>query len=330
MPSLFQDYAACVKPSLDAAFSDRLASLLGDTGPSDFPEEIQLLTGGKKIRGTLLCLVNAALGGTLEDALPRAVAVELIQTASLIHDDYVDQHRSRRNSAAIWTLEGARKAVLLGDVVFASAIQMMSELGREDGLIVSRTIAEVSRGAYREPLDPSALLREIEVNGVDGALYEKIIYLKTGVLFGTACELGAIAAKADNGLRSAWRGYGLKIGEAYQIADDLHEVERSLATRSITADEMTSLAPALLFFAGEARPYILQALRQQASALGGEILEHFRAAAELMKREKERRLQSAVAGIDGVCDGALVRLARKAPWDLIRMFDEAGSTASLP
>lgn len=330
MPSLFQDYAASVKPSLDAAFSDHLARLLGDTGPLDFPEETQLLTGGKKIRGTLLCLVTAALGGTLEDAIPRAIAVELIQTASLIHDDYVDQHSSRRNSAAIWTLEGARRAVLLGDIVFASAIQMMSERGREDCLIVSRTIAEVSRGAYREPLNPSALLREMEANGVDGTLYEKIIYLKTGVLFGAACELGAIAAKADSGLQRAWRGYGLKIGEAYQIADDLHEVERSLATRTITADEMTSLAPALLYFAGEARPHILQALRQESSVLGGEMLEHLSTAAKLMRREKEKRLHAAVAGIDGARDADLGRVARKAPWDLIRMFDEAGSTASLP
>jgi geranylgeranyl pyrophosphate synthase len=146
----FQDYAKSVKPLLDAAFTDHLARLLGYGGTFGFPDGINLLNGGKKIRGSLLCLVTAALGGDLEDAVPRAVAVELIQTATLIHDDLVDQHRSRRNMAAIWTIEGGRRAVLLGDIVFASAIQMMSEMGREDGLIVSRAIADVSRGAYRE------------------------------------------------------------------------------------------------------------------------------------------------------------------------------------
>lgn len=320
----FQDYADRVKPKLDAAFARELGRLLGDMGSHG---EAKLLAGGKKIRGALLCLVTATLGGTLEDALPRAVAVELIQTATLIHDDFVDQHRERRNSAALWTLEGARRAVLLGDVLFSSAIQMMSELGREDCQIVSRSIAEIARGAWHEPLNPAALLKEIDTGRVDGALYEKIIYLKTAVLFGAACQLGAVAAGADNGRQQLWRRYGVKIGEAYQIADDLQEVERHLLTRSITADEMTSLAPALLFFAGEAGPFIPEVLRRESSELGGELLRHFRAAAGLMRAEKERRLRSAVAGMEGgfPADG-LDRLACQTPWDLIRMFD----TASVP
>jgi len=320
----FQDYAENLKPSLDAAFSRHLDYLLGETRPRG---ETKLLTGGKKIRGSLLCLVATALGGTLESALPRAVAVELIQTATLIHDDFVDQHRTRRDLPAVWTLEGARRAVLLGDIVFASAIEMMSELGRDDGLIVSRTIAEVSRGAYREPLNPATLLEEIAAGRVNGALYEKIIYLKTGVLFGAACQLGTIAASAEETLQHAWRRFGLKIGEAYQIADDLHDVEKYLLTRSITASEMTAIAPALLFFARESRPGILEALRRESLELEGELLQYFQAAAKLMTEEKEKRLRSAAAEIEGALpDGDLSRLVRRTPWDLIRMFD----AASLP
>src|SRR6266581_9684176 len=90
----FQGYAEHLKPTLDAAFSKHLAKLLEDTRPIGSWGESQLLRGGKKIRGSLLCLVATTLGGTLEDALPRAIAVELIQTATLIHDDYVDQHRT--------------------------------------------------------------------------------------------------------------------------------------------------------------------------------------------------------------------------------------------
>ncbi|KAF0214761.1 MAG: hypothetical protein FD174_4305 [Geobacteraceae bacterium] len=331
MQNHFQEYAQTMKPSLDAAFARELDRLLGDTQPLHSWGGEKLLTAGKKIRGALLCLVATTLGGTLEDALPRAVAVELIQTATLIHDDFVDQHRSRRDEAAIWTLEGARRAVLLGDIVFASAIQMMSELGREDGLIVSRAIAEVSRGAYREPLNPSALMEEIAAGRVQGALYEKIIYLKTGVLFGAACKLGAVAARAGEKLRQAWCRYGLKIGEAYQIADDLHDVERALRTRSITAGEMTAIAPALLFFVGESRPYILEALGRESLELRGKPLQHFQAAASSMRAEKERRLRSAAAEIGGdAAGGGLHRLASKAPWDLIRMFDGARPLASLP
>jgi geranylgeranyl pyrophosphate synthase len=326
----FQGYAEHLKPTLDAAFTKHLAQLLGEARPFRSWGESQLLTGGKKIRGTLLCLVATTLGGTLEDALPRAIAVELIQTATLIHDDFVDQHRSRRNMPAIWTLEGARRAVLLGDIIFSSAIHMMSELGRQDGLIVSRAIAEVSRGAYQEPLNPSALLEEMEAYGLEAALYEKIIYLKTGILFGAACQLGAVAANADDHLQHVWRRYGVKIGEAYQIADDLQEVEQALCTRSITASEMAALAPALLFFDGESRPCILAALRRGSLELGGEIVQQFQAVAESMKAEKERRLRSAVAEVSkDFPKNNLNRLARKTPWDLIRMFDAAMPQVSL-
>jgi hypothetical protein len=249
----------------------------------------------------------------------------------LIHDDFVDQHRLRRNVPALWTLDGARRAVLLGDIIFASAIQIMSELGREDGLIVSRAIAEVSRGAYQEPLNPSSLLEEIEAGKEVAALYEKIIYLKTGALFGAACQLGAVAAKADDKVQKKWLRYGLKIGEAYQIADDLQEVKRYLLTRSITRDEMTLLTPALLFFIREIRPSILTALRQKSLDLRGELLKHFQEAAEGMKAEIERRLRSAVSEIEGNSpDNEHSRLLRKTPWDIIEMFDKASPTVSSP
>jgi hypothetical protein len=327
----FQDYAKSVKPALDAAFTDRLTGLLGDAGSFRSPGGINLLNGGKKIRGLLLCLVTTSLGGAMEDAVPRAVAVELIHTATLIHDDFVDQHRSRRNLAAIWTIEGGRRAVLLGDIIFASAIQMMSEMGREDGLIVSRAIADVSLGAYREPLNPSSIMEVIEVEGAGPVLYGKIIYLKTGALFEAACQLGAIAAGVDEDIHKVWRNYGRKIGEAYQIADDLQEVERCLQSRSVSPADVIGLAPALLFFVGESKPCLLKALSRASAETDRELLLHFRAATEKMKAEIERRLLSALNGIErdfpsnGIC-----RLARKTPWDLIRMFDETEGRVSSP
>jgi geranylgeranyl pyrophosphate synthase len=327
----FQDYVKSVKPALDAAFLAHLTDLLGDAWPLRSPEGINLLNGGKKIRGSLLCLVTAALGGDMEEAVPSAVAVELIQTATLIHDDFVDQHRTRRNLPSTWTIEGGRRAVLLGDIIFASAIHMMSEIGREEGLIVSRAIADVSRGAYREPLNPLMLVQVIEAEGAAPALYEKIISLKTGVLFGAACRLGAVAAGADADTRKVWSSYGRKIGEAFQIADDLQDVERCLESRSVSLADVTGLAPALLFFVGESRPCVLKALNNESTETGEEILLHFRAAEEVMKAEIERRLLSALDGIDrDIPRNGIYRLACRTPWDLIRMFDEAGCRVSSP
>lgn len=325
----FQDYMDGLRPLLESGFTDHLASLLDGANPQSLDGN-KILTGGKRVRGSLLCLVTAALEGTAEAALLRAIAVELIQTATLIHDDFIDQHRLRRNAPALWTLEGARRAVLLGDIIFASAIQMMSELGREDGLIASRAIAEVSRGAYQEPLSPSSLLEKVE-GGWDRELYEKLIYLKTAVLFAAACELGALAAKADSKRLQAWRRYGLKIGEAYQIADDLHEVERCLLSRSVRGDEITSLAPALLFFVKGSRSHILEVLRRNSMVLGGELLTQFEATAEIMRTEIRRRLRSAFLEMEGdFPDNEYGRIARRAPWDIIAMFNKARTTVSSP
>jgi len=329
MTGSFQDYVEGVKPLLDAGFTGHLAGLLGDAGALQAYGGAKVLTGGKRIRGALVCLVTSTLGGALEDALPRATALELIQTATLIHDDFVDQHEQRRDLPALWTLEGGRKAVLLGDVIFASAIQSMSELGREDGLIISNAIAEVSRGAYQEPLNPCSLFETLESDMDGAAFYEKIIYLKTGVLFAAACQLGALAAKADDRLRQTWRCYGLKIGEAYQIADDLQEVEQYLITRSMAVSELTSIAPALLFFTRGIRPHVREALSNKSPELRGEFLRLLQSTAETMKVEIEKRLRSAVSEIEGYLpDNEYGRLARSTPWDIIRMFNYVRTMAS--
>jgi geranylgeranyl pyrophosphate synthase len=325
----FQDYAQALRPALDAAVNEQLAGLLGELRSAGWNGGAGILSDGKKARGALLCLVAAALGGALESALPRAVAVELIQTATLIHDDFVDQHLTRRSRPALWTLDGARRAVLLGDVLFASAIRTMSELGREDGLIVSRAIAEISRGAYQEPLDPHALVAEIEAGRITTALYERIIRLKTGVLFGAACQLGALAAGAGGPVQERWLAYGLRVGEAYQIADDLHEVEGHLHARSIAAAELAALAPALLFFDAEIGPALIAAARRPTATLEGRLGAGFAACAEAMEAELERRLLAAVAEIDAQLGGdGYGPLARSAPRALIEIFNETAARPS--
>jgi hypothetical protein len=327
----FRDYAASIRTPLNTSLTAHLAQVLGDTPAPQSGEALQLLTHGKKARGSLLCLVTAALGGTLESALPRAAAVELIQTATLIHDDFVDQHTTRRGAPALWTIEGARKAVLLGDVLFASAIRMMSELGRAEGQIVSQAIAEISRGAYQEPLDQRSLVDAIEAGLVNAALYEKIVRLKTGVLFGAACQLGALAAHAGAAVERCWQRYGLRIGEAYQIADDLHEVERHLLAPAVDGGDLAALAPALLFFTPSIQPSLIEAARRDSSSVDGALRSHFETARQTMSREVEVRLRAAVAEIeDRVPENGYARLTRETPWGLIEMFNGATPAASGP
>jgi hypothetical protein len=322
--STVQDYLEKRRPTLDLAFNKELSVLLGGIAAKDLASLITGIEAGKKIRGCLCCMINDALGGDPESAIPRAVAVELIQAATLIHDDFVDQDAFRRNRPAVWTLEGARRAVLIGDVIFASAIRGMNDLSREDGVTVSHAIAQVSKGALYEPVDPKVMAAEIEAGRESGQTYEKIIHLKTGILFGAACRLGSIAAEANGNLRERAYRYGLRIGEAYQIADDLKEVKQHMLLRFIHPGQMVALAPAFLHFAGKRRSQILTLLKGESTTLDDLALEFFSAAASLMEDEIERRLQSAVSEIgEHFPDNEYSELVRKAPWDIIRMFNES-------
>jgi hypothetical protein len=320
----FRDYVRGARRVLDVALEMQLQSVLGGAVGGDGTSLPSALNEGKKIRGCLACLVGEALGAAFDAVVPRAVAVELIHAATLIHDDYVDQDTTRRNRPAVWTLEGARRAVLIGDVIFATAIKTMSDLGSEDGSAAARAIALVSKGALREPLDALNLASLVEANRIDGDLYGEIIRLKTGVLFGIACEFGAIAAGADANVRESVYTYGVCTGEAYQIADDLKEVEHHLASRRIGPKQMVPLAPPFLRSAPDMRPYIVECLR------GGEIVldENGVALIRLVKKEMEReieeRLLSAEAGVEGILTpSAAARLVLSAPRATIGMFNEA-------
>lgn len=318
----FQDYTQWVKPRLDDAFKSQLSDLMNDMALQDRDAFDFALAGGKKIRGSLLCLISQALGGSLEAALPRAVAVEFVQAASLIHDDFVDQDTVRRNQPATWTLEGARRAVLLGDVIFASAIKMMSDLGRQDGAFISQAIAQVSRGALHEPLNPQMLAREIQANRLDKRLYQKIVHLKTGILFGAACRLGALAARADPELNERSYRYGLRIGEAYQIADDIQEIQQHCRNRFIAPHRMAMLAPACIYFVEQMKPHIAAVLNGSRPQTSDDLWKLFSVAVQCMQDAIERRLAAAQAEIEAhFPENEFSILARRAPRDLIRMFN---------
>ncbi len=320
----FQDYLKKRRPALGEAFKRETSGLLDGIPLRDAPSLMTTLGAGKKIRGCLSCLISDVLGGDLEAPILRAVAVEMVQAATLIHDDFVDQDTVRGSLPAVWTIEGPRRAVLIGDVLFATAIKIMSDLGREDGLAISLAIAQVAQGALREPLDPVLLSQEVVSDRLTGRVYDKIIHLKTAILFGTACHLGAIAAGADMKLAESAYHYGLKIGEAYQIADDLKEVKLHLTTQSINPKQMAALTPAFLHFTQGIRLCLPDILGGRSSGLFGPVFEFFGVAAGLMEKEIEHRLQGAVAEAEkGFPDNGWAELVKKTPGDIIRMFNES-------
>ncbi len=213
------------------------------TFPQDLVESIDsVVGGGKKVRARILCAVCEALGGSFTDALPRAMAIECVQAASLIHDDWVDGDRIRRSAPAVWTLQGARRAVLLADVIFATSLERCAELGRLDVLALSKAIATIAAGAYQEALE-LAETRTDRFPGIESrSPYDRLIFLKTGALFAAAAELGAISARADAALQRAAYDYGARIGEAYQLADDLEDLVRRPTAAPLQPQDTSALS----------------------------------------------------------------------------------------
>ncbi len=323
MVNRFKAYCQTRRPMLEEALKRVLSDLLDGLTARDIGSLIDLVGSGKKIRGCLTCMFTEAFGGSVESAVPRAISVELIQAATLIHDDFVDQDTIRRGMPATWTIEGARRAVLIGDVIFASAIKLMSDLSKEDGEAVAHAIAEVSKGALREPLDAEELSGELESTRFNDRLYDKIIRLKTGILFGTACRVGAIASAAGSELTKASYAYGVRIGEAYQIADDLDDVKRCLSSESLHPRQMVAIAPAILYFVPGMRPRMIDLLRGESTKLNEAASGPFHIAADLMKKEIRNRLRLAASGIAGwLPHNQSSELFRSAPSDIIRMFNK--------
>ncbi len=318
----FEDYLLKVRPQVDDVFENQLSGLIGNDDGEWTYAILANLKGGKRIRGCLLCLICNALGSPLEPAIPRAVAIELIHCASLIHDDFVDQDTSRRGLPATWTLEGARRAVLLGDLIFASAIERMSALGREDGLVVAGAIANISKGAFHEETDPRKMAGKIRNGSFDGSIYERIIRLKTGILFGAACRLGGVAAGAENDVKESLFRYGLRIGEAYQVADDLKDVRNQIARGFIHPNEMTVIAPALFSFLKGARRLAL-VLERAYPQMDDKVMEYLKTAENLMENDIKRRLDSIASEIPpALSENGYGALLRRVPSDMIAIFEK--------
>lgn len=304
----FAEYWSGTRARLDAEFALALPRFFDRQPAAHLAAIREVLAGGKRLRGCLVCLLNGALGGNAAAALPRALAVECVQAASLIHDDLVDGDVLRRDAPATWTVRGPRRAVLLGDLIFATALQRMAELGQADALALGEAIATMAAGAFQEPMEPADLLQHVAVDRA--GLYPKLIYLKTGVLFGTAARLGAIAAGASAPQAALAFDYGARTGEAYQIADDLQDLVPLDPETPPAPQQLALLAPALWHFCSgmdvSARDAAAQAAGLRAPLRKGMVV------------AIESRLAQAVAAADALPSGPWRSLLRSAPREIVR------------
>jgi octaprenyl-diphosphate synthase len=174
-----------------------------------------IAAGGKRIR-PLLTLASAALfgyQGTRQHKL--AACVEFIHAATLLHDDVVDASDQRRGKASANALFGNEAAVLVGDFLFSRSFQLMTEDGSLDVLrILSNASAVIAEGEVMQ-------LSTAGDTGTTEEQYNRVIRAKTAELFAAACEVGAVVAGRSAAECAAMRDYGMNLGMAFQISDDV-------------------------------------------------------------------------------------------------------------
>ena len=171
--------------------------------------------GGKRLRPLLHLVAARAAGYRGRDHIALAAVIEFIHTATLLHDDVVDEsdlRRGRKTANAVW---GNAASVLVGDFLYSRSFQMMVELDR---MRVMRILADTTNLiAEGEVLQ----LLNIGNPDTDEAAYLKVIERKTAVLFAAATRLGAVLAELPHEHEEALARYGLDLGFAFQIADDV-------------------------------------------------------------------------------------------------------------
>lgn len=177
--------------------------------------------GGKRIRPMLVLLFSKALGFSGPERFELAATVEFIHTATLLHDDVVDESALRRGRDTANALFGNAASVLVGDFVYSRAFQMMVSVNRMRVLEVladaTNVIAEGEVLQLMNMHDP-----DIEVDQ-----YLRVIRFKTAKLFEASARLGAVLAEAPHDVEEACADYGRSLGTAFQLVDDLLDYEGS-------------------------------------------------------------------------------------------------------
>ncbi len=210
---------AAIGPDLariEQAMQADLATLATDTAAL-LAEVLRhgLFNGGKRIRPLLTVLCCRLCGGRDLDVVPLSIAFEYLHCASLFHDDVIDQALTRRGRPAVNVAFGETAAILAGDFLLARSMLLVGRGAGVQGL-------EIFCGATTAMVDGEFLqLHNASNYNLAEEDYFAVIMGKTARLIGATCEIGALVGGADLAARQALRSYGLHLGCAFQIIDDL-------------------------------------------------------------------------------------------------------------
>jgi octaprenyl-diphosphate synthase len=174
-------------------------------------------SGGKRVRPSLLILANRAVGNeaTNKNVIRLATVMEMLHTATLVHDDIIDNANMRRNKTSVNARFGNQTAVLMGDWLYMSAFETSLQ---ERSLEILDILTELTRKMTEGELIQLTMLGRTDISEKD---YFDILQRKTAFLFSACCEIGAILGNSTKEVQRALKNYGKNLGIAFQLADDV-------------------------------------------------------------------------------------------------------------
>ena len=215
-PAIRADPLAAAMREVDATIRDRLSSRVALINQIS---HYIISAGGKRIRPRLVLLFAQALGFDGRERYELAAIVEFIHTATLLHDDVVDESSMRRGRKTANAMFGNAASVLVGDFLYSRAFQMMVSVNRMRVLEVLADATNV--------IAEGEVLQLMNIHDADLSVpdYLRVIRFKTAKLFEASARLGAVLASVDAEVEESCADYGRSLGTAFQLVDDLLDYE---------------------------------------------------------------------------------------------------------
>jgi octaprenyl-diphosphate synthase len=225
----------------------------------DYLGEYLRASGGKRVRPALTILSNYAVGGdgSRYNSIRMATVMEFLHTATLVHDDVIDKADLRRKRPTVNALYGNETAVLMGDWLYMSAFETSLA---ERSLPILDILTSVTRKMTEGELLQLTLLGHADVTE---AQYFDVLRRKTAYLFSASCEIGSILGGAGETQWTALRDYGLNLGTAFQLIDDLLDFTSSedALGKAAGADLLGGKVTLPLIYLREAEPQTLEMIQ---------------------------------------------------------------------
>lgn len=262
-----------------------------------------LFAGGKRLR-PLLTVCAAKLCGRKDEEMYELSAVpEYLHAASLLHDDVVDAGEMRRGRIPAYKLWGNSAAVLVGDFMYARAIELASRFGDvKIARAIAKTVALMAEGEIIQ-------LLHAKVPSFDEKTYFDVVYRKTAALISTSCRIGALWSRASHEQIEALALYGMNMGQAFQLVDDVldytaeaDELGKAIGTDLAEGKLTLPMVVALEKASDEDNARLLSLLRQGVPAISDMewvlSLLNSTGAIEYTRKKAEKLIEEACVNLD--------------------------------